>query len=85
MIKEKLANEKELKISSNNQIKNELNAVENIDESIDDEDVEVPLTFAMFIFVGYLLICALIFSKTEGWKFLQSIYFSFITFGTIGK
>ncbi len=46
---------------------------------------EVPVTVVVLIFVGYTLISALLIQQDEkGWSYLQSVYFTFITYTTIG-
>lgn len=45
----------------------------------------VPIWLCVFLVIGYIIIGAFYFSKTEKWTFLDSAYFCFITLTTIGK
>lgn len=45
----------------------------------------VPIWLCVFLVVSYIIAGAFLFSKWEGWTFLDSAYFCFITLTTIGK
>jgi potassium channel subfamily K, invertebrate len=49
------------------------------------DKVSVPLTVTMLIILGYLGVGAVIYKFTEGWSWVESIYFCFITLATIGN
>lgn len=61
-----------------------------IDDDSDDEDefdeskITVPLTITMIVIAGYIFGGAVLFGLWEGWDWLQSAYFCFITLSTIG-
>lgn len=44
----------------------------------------VPIWLCILLVVGYILAGAFMFSAWEGWKFLDSAYFCFVTLTTIG-
>ncbi|KAK3605639.1 hypothetical protein CHS0354_032589 [Potamilus streckersoni] len=59
------------------------------DSDDDDEDdlndkITVPLTVTMVVIAGYIFGGAVLFGLWEGWDWLQSAYFCFITLATIG-
>lgn len=45
----------------------------------------VPIWLCVFLVVSYIIAGAFLFSSWEGWSFLDSAYFCFITLTTIGK
>lgn len=45
----------------------------------------VPIWLCVFLVVSYIIAGAFLFSNWEGWSFLDSAYFCFITLTTIGK
>lgn len=45
----------------------------------------VPIWLCVFLVVGYIMAGAFLFSSWEGWEFLDSAYFCFITLTTIGE
>ncbi|XP_059157835.1 TWiK family of potassium channels protein 18-like [Physella acuta] len=49
-----------------------------------DEKITVPLTITMIVIGGYIFGGAVLFGLWEGWDWLQSAYFCFITLSTIG-
>ena len=51
----------------------------------ESDKVAVPLTVTMLIILAYLGVGAVIYMLTEEWKFVESIYFCFITLSTIGN
>ena len=62
-----------------------------LDDDSDDEDedeidskITVPLTITMIVIGGYIFGGAILFGLWEGWDWLQSAYFCFITLSTIG-
>lgn len=57
------------------------------DEFEDDRSFikPVPIWLCVFLVIGYILGGAYLFSTWEGWNFLDSAYFCFITLTTIGK
>lgn len=44
----------------------------------------VPIWLCVFLVVGYILAGAFLFQAWEGWEYLDSAYFCFITLTTIG-
>lgn len=44
----------------------------------------VPIWLCVFLVVSYIIAGAFLFSRWEGWSFLDSAYFCFITLTTIG-
>ena len=60
------------------------------DDSEDDADVDysrkpVPILLSIILVVAYIIGGAFLFQMWEGWSFLDSSYFCFITLTTIGK
>ena len=60
------------------------------DESDDDADIDysrkpVPILLSIVLVVAYIIGGAFLFQMWEGWSFLDSSYFCFITLTTIGK
>ncbi|PNF39335.1 hypothetical protein B7P43_G01519 [Cryptotermes secundus] len=53
-------------------------------EPYDPQSVTVPITLCLAIMVGYICFGAVLFSEWEGWNFLDSSYFCFISLSTIG-
>lgn len=45
----------------------------------------VPIWLCVFLVVSYIIAGAFLFSSWEGWSFLDSAYFCFITLTTIGE
>ncbi|XP_050402823.1 TWiK family of potassium channels protein 7 [Patella vulgata] len=54
------------------------------DDDLDDKKITVPLTITMIVIGGYIFGGAVLFGLWEGWDWLQSAYFCFITLSTIG-
>ncbi|KAL8577440.1 hypothetical protein ACOMHN_048075 [Nucella lapillus] len=54
------------------------------DEDLDEKNITVPLTITMIVIGGYIFGGAVLFGLWEGWDWLQSAYFCFITLSTIG-
>uniref|UniRef100_A0A2C9JJU5 Potassium channel domain-containing protein n=1 Tax=Biomphalaria glabrata TaxID=6526 RepID=A0A2C9JJU5_BIOGL len=54
------------------------------DDDFDEKKVTVPLTITMIVIGGYIFGGAVLFGLWEGWDWLQSAYFCFITLSTIG-
>ncbi|XP_064621196.1 uncharacterized protein LOC135484052 isoform X3 [Lineus longissimus] len=50
----------------------------------EDEEIRVPILLAVFILAVYMAFGAVLFHLWEGWGYLESSYFCFITFSTIG-
>lgn len=75
-------NYNELSIDTN--FDDNMNLDDNDDSSsiIDDEDI--PVSFALFLLVAYMMCGALIFSIWEEWNFFDALYFVFISMSTIG-
>ena len=57
---------------------------ENEDDDDEDEKVSVPLTITMAVIGGYIFMGSLLFGVWEGWDWLTSAYYCFITISTIG-
>ena len=66
---------------------NDSRVLDDPEQPIEDEEnkVSVPLTVTMLIILAYLLLGGVIFSYSEGWGIVGSIYFCFITLATIGN
>jgi hypothetical protein len=62
----------------------EPNVIEEEEEE-EDERVTVPLTITMIIITIYILIGAVLFNFFEGWGYVASGYFCYITLATIGN
>lgn len=64
--------------------------IETIPDAVMEEDeyekpvVTVPITLCLLILTGYIILGASIFMVWEGWSFLDSSYFCFVTLSTIG-
>lgn len=54
------------------------------DDDFDDDEESVPLLVTVFVIPLYLTLGATLFTIWEGWTFLNSFYFCFITLTTIG-
>ncbi len=54
------------------------------DDDLDEKKITVPLTITMVVIGGYIFGGAVLFGLWEGWDWLQSAYFCFITLSTIG-
>ncbi|KAH9492762.1 Potassium channel sub K member 18 [Bulinus truncatus] len=54
------------------------------DEELENRKITVPLTITMIVIGGYIFGGAVLFGLWEGWDWLQSAYFCFITLSTIG-
>nr|KAI8768876.1 TWiK family of potassium channels protein 18-like [Biomphalaria glabrata] len=54
------------------------------DDELENRKVTVPLTITMIVIGGYIFGGAVLFGLWEGWDWLQSAYFCFITLSTIG-
>lgn len=54
-----------------------------VDEDIDDE-FNLPVSLAVLLLVGYMMLGAFIFTLWEEWSFFESFYFVFISMSTIG-
>jgi len=54
------------------------------DEEEDFEKVSVPLTVTMFLVGSYVFMGSLLFGAWEGWDWVSSAYYCFITISTIG-
>ncbi|CAF1434785.1 unnamed protein product [Adineta ricciae] len=60
------------------------NEAGDVDESLDDQRVTVPLTITMLIIAVYIFVGSVIFHNFEQWTMTQAGYFCFITLSTIG-
>ena len=69
-------------------VKNEPDILDDDSDSDDDDfnekKVTVPLTVTIMVIGGYIFGGAMLFGLWEGWDWLQSAYFCFITLSTIG-
>lgn len=85
----------DIKALNKNELNNRSNNVRNqpmiVDDDSDDDDdfldekkITVPLTITMIVIAGYIFGGAVLFGLWEGWDWLQSAYFCFITLSTIG-
>ena len=54
------------------------------DDDDEEEKISVPLTVTMGLIGGYLFMGSVLFSVWEGWDWLKSAYYCFITISTIG-
>lgn len=45
---------------------------------------QIPLKICGILVVGYVLVGAYIFQRSEGWRYLNAVYFCVITLTTIG-
>ncbi|XP_005094519.1 potassium channel subfamily K member 2 [Aplysia californica] len=54
------------------------------EDDLDEKKITVPLTITMIVIGGYIFGGAVLFGLWEGWDWLQSAYFCFITLSTIG-
>lgn len=61
---------------------------EDVDEEIYDVyyrmESRVPILAIISIIIGYICLGALMFSYSEGWTMLISVYFCYITLATVG-
>jgi hypothetical protein len=64
-----------------------VNVIDEDDEDDEEEGerVTVPLTITMVVITGYVLLGGMLFNSFEGWGFIQSSYFCYVTLSTIGK
>ena len=49
-----------------------------------DDEFNLPVSLALTILFLYMLLGALIFMNTDGWHFVDAIYFVFISISTVG-
>ncbi|CAI5455102.1 unnamed protein product [Caenorhabditis angaria] len=76
--------EKKISSAANN-IEEGTNAITSAPEADDDSDLlAFPISGLIFITVLWVLICAIIFTFLEDWDFGTSLYFTLISFTTIG-
>lgn len=54
------------------------------DEQDLEDELDIPVSFALFLLVTYMMFGAVVFSIWEGWNFFDSLYFVFISMSTIG-
>lgn len=68
------------------QVRNNDSDEDDDDDDDDDlgENVTIPLTVTLVVIAGYIFAGAVLFGLWEGWDWLQSAYFCFITLSTIG-
>ena len=57
---------------------------EELDDVWNRMEGQVPIGAVIAIIVGYIALGALMFSKTEGWTIVQSVYFCYVSLSTIG-
>lgn len=57
---------------------------EDEEEDLDEDDFDIPVSFALFLLVTYMMFGAVVFSIWEGWNFFDALYFVFISMSTIG-
>lgn len=53
-------------------------------EEYEEDNFDIPVSFALFLLVTYMMFGAVVFSIWEGWNFFDSLYFVFISMSTIG-
>ena len=61
--------------------------VEDDDDDDEDEEIEkvsVPLTITMGLVAGFIFMGSVLFAVWEGWDWLSSAYYCFVTISTIG-
>lgn len=61
-----------------------LTEYEDAEEELEEEELDIPVSFALFLLVTYMMFGAVVFSIWEGWNFFDSLYFVFISMSTIG-
>ncbi|KAJ8917878.1 hypothetical protein NQ315_010791 [Exocentrus adspersus] len=49
-----------------------------------NDEFNLPISLALFILISYIFIGAVIYTFWEGWDFLASFYFVFISMSTVG-
>ncbi len=66
-------------VDDNEDLMNEIN------EKDDIENASVPLTVTIMVVTGYIVSGAILFHFTDGFGYIESAYFCFVTLTTIGK
>lgn len=49
-----------------------------------DDDFNLPVSVAILLLLGYIMLGALMFYQRERWSYFESVYFVFISMSTIG-
>ena len=62
----------------------ELDDEEDLDDVWNRMEGQVPIGAVIAIIFGYIALGALMFTKSEGWTMVQSVYFCYVSLSTIG-
>lgn len=76
---DQLGHETDHSVGESDESSNRLNEEDEL-----EDDLDIPVSFALFLLVTYMMFGAVVFSIWEGWNFFDSLYFVFISMSTIG-